>query len=181
MFGLSDRTQYRILEMIPGTLVWTTFILAIALSFLRPLWVVYFIILFDLYWLLRVCYFVFYMAFAWRSYQSDSRRDWFADLQHDCPRWREVYHLIFLPTYCEDLTVIEATVRRLTEVVYDPKRFIVILAGEERDRENFMSHAAIITNRYAGAFHKIIVTIHPANLPDEIPGKGSNLNWAGRR
>src|SRR3989344_845578 len=181
MRRLSSRSKYRILEMIPGVLVWTTFILAVTLSFLKPLWVVYFIIIFDLYWLLRVCYFVFYMILAWRSYSREVKRDWFDDLQREYPRWREMYHLIFLPTYREDLSIIESTIQRLSEVKYDPRRFIIILAGEERDRQNFLKNAAAITERYRHYFHDIIITLHPADLPDEIPGKGSNLNWSGHR
>src|SRR3990167_10480092 len=112
MFKLSDRRKYRLLEMIPAVLVWSTFILAIVLSFVKPLWVVYFIIIFDLYWLMRVSYFVFYMLLAWRSYKRDIARNWFSDLEHEHPDWRRLHHLIFLPTYGEDLEVMETTIKR---------------------------------------------------------------------
>ena len=167
--------------MIPAVLVWSTFILAIVLSFVKPLWVVYFIIIFDLYWLMRVSYFVFYMLLAWRSYKRDIARNWFSDLEHEHPDLRRLHHLIFLPTYGEDLEVMETTIKRLTEVKYDPKQFIIVLAGEERDRQHFEENAAVILSRYRHFFYDIVVTLHPSNLPDEIPGKGSNLNWAGHR
>lgn len=181
MFRLTDRNKYRVLEMIPGSLVWSTFIFAVVLSFVRPAWAVYFIILFDLYWLWRVSYFVFYTTLSWRQYMRDIKRDWFFELQRDYPQWRSIYHLIFLPTYREDLSVIETTLKSLIEAAYDPKRFIVILAGEERDKENFNKVSSYLAQYYRHFFHDFIVTVHPANLPDEIPGKGSNLNWAGQR
>ncbi|OGL87402.1 hypothetical protein A3I40_00170 [Candidatus Uhrbacteria bacterium RIFCSPLOWO2_02_FULL_48_12] len=181
MLTLTDRSKYRILEMIPGMLVWATFILAVTLSFVRPLWAVYFIILFDLYWLWRVSYFVFYTVLSWRLYNREIKRHWFADLERDYPAWRNMYHLIFLPTYREDLSVIEATVKSLTQMAYDPKRFIVILAGEERDAENFAKISSYLADHYRHFFYDLVVTVHPANLPDEIPGKGSNLNWSGHR
>lgn len=58
------------LEMIPGTLVWLTFILAAVLSFWKPLWVMYFIIIFSVYWLFRVFYFIFYLAVSWRRFSG---------------------------------------------------------------------------------------------------------------
>lgn len=162
-------------------MLWTTFLLSVVLSFVRPLWVITFIILFDLYWLLRVCYFIIYMVQAWRSYRLATVRDWYADLERDLPAWRDLYHLIFLPTYQEDFAVLDQTLRHLSQIRYDPKRFIVVLAGEERDRERFERSAELLRDTYEGKFFKFIVTLHPQNLPDEIPGKGSNLNWAGHR
>lgn len=176
----SDRTIYRLLEAVPATLVWTTFVLAIALSFWQPIFVIYFVILFDLYWLLRVCYFVLYISLSWRRYQGAIRRDWWTDLQ-TLPRWRDMYHLIFLPTYKEDIGVLRSTLLRLKETVYDTKRYIVVLAGEERDKEQFLANAETLAQEFAGVFADIVTTVHPKNLPDEIPGKGSNLNWAGHR
>lgn len=179
--AISNRAKYRFLEIIPGVLLWSTFVFSIILSFTRPLWVIIFIILFDLYWLLRVSYFVFYMIHAWRAYRRDSRRDWYFDLKRDLPDWQKIYHLIFLPTYKEDFAVLEATFKGLTQATYDTKKFIVVLAGEERDSERFLAYAAELEEKFGASFGKFIVTLHPANLPDEIPGKGSNLNWAGHR
>src|SRR3989339_1388873 len=56
---------------------------------------------------------------------------------------------------------------------------IVVLAGEERFREQFYSVAKQIENKYANIFHKVIVTLHPSNLKGELAGKGSNLYYAG--
>ena len=167
--------------MIPGGFLWLTFVLSVILSFTNPLWVITFVILFDLYWLLRVCYFIVYTIHAWRSYRRAIARHWFDDLRRDFPDWQKLYHVIFLPTYREDLEVVEATIKHLTEVRYNPKQFIVVLAGEERDRERFERNAAVLTAAYGSCFYKCLVTLHPKDLPNEIPGKGSNLNWAGQR
>ena len=45
-------------ETIPALLVWTTFAMAILLSFVAPIWAIGFIIVFDLYWMYRVLYFM---------------------------------------------------------------------------------------------------------------------------
>jgi cellulose synthase/poly-beta-1,6-N-acetylglucosamine synthase-like glycosyltransferase len=178
---ISNRTKYRLLEMLPGTLVWAVFAFALIASYAWPVAVVTFVILFDVFWLLRVLYFVFYMIVAWRYYQQALRRDWMGDLQREYPQWPEYHHLIFLPTYKETTEVLVQTLQKIKSANYDSSKFIIVLAGEERDRERFQTVVAALQSQFANQFEKIIVTEHPMGLPDEIPGKGSNLNWSGKQ
>ncbi|PIR97170.1 MAG: hypothetical protein COT91_02800 [Candidatus Doudnabacteria bacterium CG10_big_fil_rev_8_21_14_0_10_41_10] len=53
MFLAAKPRLYRFFEMIPGILTWGTFILAVGLSYYKPFYVAIFIILFDIYWLLK--------------------------------------------------------------------------------------------------------------------------------
>jgi len=181
MFNFSDRTKYRFLEILPGTLTWGTFILAIVLSFEVPMVAIVLVILFDLYWLFRVSYFVFYLIQSWGKYRNEINHEWYKELIRDFSKWNEYYHVIFLPTYKEPLSVIETTIKRLIDCHYDSKRMIIVLAGEGRDEQSFNKHADYIISNYQQYFFKIILTIHPVDLPDEIPGKGSNLNWSGHK
>src|SRR3989344_905000 len=116
---ISDRTKYRLLEIMPGGLLWSAFVLAIFFSFVEPIYVIYFVIVFDLFWLFRVSYFVFYLLTSWRLYRREVSTPWFIELQKNHPTWTEYYHLIFFPTYREELSVIEPTFRRLLESDYD--------------------------------------------------------------
>ncbi|MDZ4231411.1 MAG: hypothetical protein U1C52_01325 [Patescibacteria group bacterium] len=45
--------MYRFLEILPGLLVWATLVGMVLGSAYLPVWVAVFIILFDVYWLLR--------------------------------------------------------------------------------------------------------------------------------
>jgi hypothetical protein len=47
-----DRVLYRFLEMVPGVLSWGLLLLLAVMSYFKPVWVAYFIIVFDVYWLL---------------------------------------------------------------------------------------------------------------------------------
>jgi hypothetical protein len=174
-------------EVLPGLLVWGTFILSAVFSFLAPFWVIVFIIVFDLYWLFRVAYFVVFLLFAWHRVRAAERTDWEAKMK-DLPAGRQgmpdaerIHHLIFLPTYKEDASIIRATLKSLRATRFPAKRMIIVLAGEARDHERFAKNAAMLSREFGGAFKAILVTEHPVGLPDEIPGKGSNLNWAGHR
>lgn len=177
---LSKNWRYRLYEIIPATMTWGTFILAIVISFVRPLWVIYFIIIFDLYWLFRVSYFIFYISLSWKQFRRDNKTNWQEKLESEVPGWQKFYHIIFLPTYNESLDILRKTFSSLTESDYPTNKFIIVLAGEERaGREKFLDRAEIIRREFGDKFFRLIVTVHPQDLPDEVPGKGSNINYAG--
>lgn len=176
---ISPYGQHRFLEMIPGGFIWLTFVGAIVLSFLAPTVAMVFIIVFDLYWLFRVVYFVFYLIFSWRAYKREIKVDWMREVRA-LPDWQRIYHLIFLPTYKEGYEILRAALQSLARSTYPTDRMIVVLGGEERDRANFERHAERLQKEFGSAFCRLLVTVHPADLPGEIPGKGSNLHWMGQ-
>jgi len=171
---------HRFWEMLQGILFWSTLALSVILSFVAPVWVIVFIIVFDLFWLFRVVYFVIHLVSAWRDYRATIATDWFAKLS-DVPGADRIHHVVFLPTYREDVEIIRATLRSIRDCRFPNDRIMLVLAGESRDAARFRRNAELIRREFGGVFKKIIVTEHPMGLPDEIPGKGSNLNWAGHR
>lgn len=180
---MSDGYRYgthRFWEMLQGILFWSTLALSIALSFVAPVWVIVFIIVFDLFWLFRVVYFIIHLISAWRAYRVTTSADWFAKLA-GLPGADRTYHVVFLPTYKEEMDIIRGTLRSLRDSRFPNDRIIVVLAGEERDAARFRRNAELARREFGSVFAKIIVTEHPVGLPEEIPGKGSNLHWAGRR
>ena len=58
---------------------------------------------------------------------------------------------------------------------------LLILGGEERDSERFRKNARAIMREFGDSFGRVYVLEHPEDLPDEIPGKGSNMNWCGHQ
>jgi hypothetical protein len=170
----------RVLEIIPGALVWTTLILSVVLSFVKPLWMVYFIIVFDLYWLLRIIYFIPFLLWSWWLYRLALKRDWQRDASN-LSGYSEIRHLVFLPTYKEEKGVVRETLNSLMRCAYPAKQMYIVLAGEERDADNFRAITSELVPQFESHFGGLFTTIHPKNLPDEIPGKGSNLNWSANQ
>lgn len=179
MKKLSDYRKYRILEMIPGTLIWLTFGGVIFISFFRPNWALYFIILLDLYWLIRVIYLLSYLLLAFKKMKSSIRVDWLKKC-YELANWEDIHHLIFYPTYKEPIEVIRSSLTSLKNSNYPLNKFIVVLAGEERDQENFLRIAGSLENEFKDVFFKLLITCHPANIAGELAGKGANINYAGR-
>ena len=70
--------KHRFWEMVPGLLIWGTFLWAIVTSFFAPAVAVIFIIIFDLYWTMRVLYFLIFVVYAYRQYKNAMKIDWLA-------------------------------------------------------------------------------------------------------
>lgn len=164
--------------MLPGSLLWLTFILGLIFSFFAPQIVLYFMILFSLFWLFRVIYFIFYFLVAWKQYQTETKTDWLKEIS-TLPGHEKLYHLIFLPTAKESIDVLRTTFLGLKNSEYDKKKMMVVLAGEGRFEEHFKENAAAIEKEFGQDFYRLIVTVHPDNVPGEIKGKGANAHYAG--
>src|SRR3989339_2009297 len=104
---ISDHFHYRIYEILPGLSIWLTLTLTVFLSILKPLWMIYFIIIFDIYWVLRVLYFALYTILSWRRYYLAIKIDWFSRLRLEIPDWAKKINVVFLPLYNENWWVVK--------------------------------------------------------------------------
>lgn len=175
-----DKKIYRFLEMIPGLLTWSAFILSFVLSFYIPFAVIVFIIIYDLFWVYRIMYFVFYMIVAWIKYRASLRRNWFADVKK-LDNWKRITHAIFLPTYSEPVEVLDQSLEALLKSDYPSETMIVIVGFEERiGKDVYQPKADYLKNKYGNKFKELIITVHPDGLEGEIKAKGANAHWMGQ-
>lgn len=175
---MTEFTKYRILEMLPGGIIWLTFILALVFSFVKPLWVMYFIIVFCVYWLVKIVYLAPYMIYTFFKSRNISRDNWLVKAM-TLDKFKDVYHLLVIPTAGEPIEVLETTFEGLKKSNYPKDRMIVALGGEEKFREDFLPKAEKIKEKYGDLFHKMIITVHPKDIPGELAGKGANGRWIG--
>lgn len=175
----------RFLEIIPGALAWLTLLLVVLLSWGLPAAVSIFIILFDIYWLLKTVYMSFHLRSTYVAMRKNLKTDWLELLKSAPPSqfwapWQNVYHLVIFPFFDEPYEVIRESFESLTKSNYPSEKMLVVLATEAKAGEAARKTAARIEREFSGRFHKFLVTAHPADLPGEIPGKGSNESWAAR-
>lgn len=171
-----ERIFYRLLEILPGFFSWATLILAIILSFLAPVLVAIFIILFDFYWLLKVFYLSFHQISTFLQMKRNLKINWLEKLKN-FKNWQEIYHLIILPVYKEGEEIIEDTLNSLFLADYPKEKLIVILSIEEKAK-NLKEILEKMREKFSNKFFKFLITIHPKNLEGEIAGRGSNSAWA---
>ncbi len=66
----------RFLEIIPGASTWLTLIVLTALAFILPTWIALFLILYDLYWLVRAFYISTYLIASYNQLKVQKGIDW---------------------------------------------------------------------------------------------------------
>jgi hypothetical protein len=170
--------KYRLYEILPGLSIWLTLIVGFILSFVRPLWMIYVIIIFDVYWVLRVAYFSFYTVLSWNRFRLASKIDWFVKLKTEFPAWQEKINVVFLPLYNEEFPVVQATLQAIKNSVYPASKLVIVISGEARKLEHWKKVQGEILGSFANQFADLIFYTHPDGLPGEIPGKGSNIHYA---
>ncbi|MFA5432190.1 MAG: glycosyltransferase family 2 protein [Candidatus Paceibacterota bacterium] len=184
-----ERSLYRFLEMFTGLLSLLLLFLSVILSWKLPVLAAFFIILFDIYWLLRTIYFAFYLKTGYSQMKKNEEEDWLKKIELlgspkngiNVSSWKDIYHLIILPMYREPLEVVESTFNCLLNTDYPKDKMIVVLACEEADKENAREIALRIKEKYGNSFYKFLITCHPVGIEGELAGHGANDAWATQK
>ena len=102
------------------------------------MWISIFIILFDIYWLLKTVFLSFHLRATFTEMKKNMKIDWLAKLEERrTAEWRTgigriFYHLVILPMYDEPYEVVRESFVRLAAAHYPKDKMIVVLALEER-------------------------------------------------
>lgn len=187
MTDTKDRRLYRILEILPGFLSWATLIILLFFSAFKPIWVAYFIIAFDVYWLFLVIYLGINLFAAYLAMKRNIKIDWRDQCKKLPPapannlNWTDIIHLVLFPTYNESLEIIRPSFEALIKDGYPADKMIVVLAIEERAGEPAKERARMIQDEFGHKFKHFLITVHPDNIIGEMKGKGANQAWAARQ
>lgn len=153
-------------------------------SYLVPSWVAIFIICFCFYYLFRIFYFSLHQIFGYFRVKKHIKTNWLKELrtlrQTQNKSWKDIYHLVILPTYKEKEKIIEESLESLVRSDYPKDKIIVVLALEERAGKERLHMAKAVEKKYSDNFLKFLITVHPSNVAGEISGKGSNVAFAGK-
>ncbi|KEF53760.1 uncharacterized protein A1O9_10161 [Exophiala aquamarina CBS 119918] len=86
---------------------------------------------------------------------------------------------IIIPSYKEEVEILEASLRVLASHRYAKTSYDVFLAMEQRD-PNAAAVATSLSHLFKHKFRDLQVTLHPSDIPGEAPGKSSNVSWAAK-
>lgn len=213
---------YRALEILPGVLTWATLLGAVIFSRLIPLAVAIYIILFDVYWVLKAINTALHLLSSFFTLKLHATYDWRErlellpqlpeyklhlqeqidsgrsrrerkDLQRELARlqsldltnrlldYRQIYHLVLLPTAKESVEVLDQSIRSVLESDFPKEQIFLVLATEERNGESGRRIGEILRQRYASKFFRFDVVMHPDGIAGEIRAKGANITFAARQ
>ncbi len=104
-----------------------------------------------------------------------------AAMESEYPKPSAVYHVVIMTAYDEGLETLGPSVEAVKNTTFPNERIIFVLAYEARGGEAIEANAKALEEKYQGVFRDFLLIKHPANLPNEVVGKGPNLTYAGEQ
>ena len=167
----------RALEILPGFVSWFLILFPIWGSFFAPKAVAYYVIIFAVYWLYRSFSLAIFATISHFKIRAFSKYDHIPELKKDFPKkWKEIHHIIVIPTYQEPLKTLERTLKGLSKQTFPQKNLHIMLSFEEREGKEADEKAEYLKKKYGKIFAHLWTTKHP-DIPGEIKGKSSNTCW----
>lgn len=200
--------HYRFFEILPGTLSWTLLALPLILSFINVTAAVTFVLLYLLVFFVRSLAYTSRALMGYRVMKQQMKLNWLglvADLEAgevtgkkiNRPKWHlnnlkwnqkrsdahkpsQIVHAIIIATVNESREVLEPTIQAVLASEYDPSKFILVIAYEERAGKEAEDRVRTLIDLYGDKFRHAMMVKHPAGVEGELVGKGANISHAGR-
>lgn len=140
---------------------------------------------FFLYWMLRSYSVAIACVIGLRRLRRWAATDWRARYarwhvwHRGAEPWTWPRHMVIIPNYREDEDELARTLDSLAGQA-NADQLVVVLAMEARE-SGAAAKAERLIARYGDGFNHCFFTLHPADLPMDTPGKGSNEAWAARQ
>lgn len=182
-FRLRHARFYRLAEIFPGLLVWTTMIGMSILAYFFPVPIAALMIVYVLSWLVRSIRFSYFLLRSYPAFLRSMKTPWQQKIAVDpvlAKRAGEVRHVILAATYKEEFETLDRALALLARSTFPHEQIIFVLATEARDHDHASKVAAQLKKKFGNEFLDFIITEHPAAIEGEIKGKGTNISWAGR-
>lgn len=94
--------------------------------------------------------------------------------------WREIIHVVMLPTAGETAEVIEPAIQSVADANFPNRQIVILLATEEREAPaHRLKKVEYLKNKFSGTFRDFIVTTHIVSA-GEMKCKASNATFAAK-
>lgn len=204
-----DRSKrYRFYEILPGALSWSFLALPIVLSLINATLAAVFIIAYLLTYFARAVGVSVRALQGHHLVEQHKKTDWLQLLDEvengkiapharKRPKWHytnvarlketpcvvkpsDIIHVAMIATYNESREVLEPTIQAVINSEYDIKKIMLVIAYEQRGGAETKKIVDDLVAEYGKHFYVAMAVEHPADIPDEIIGKGGNITYAGR-
>ncbi len=201
--------HYRFFEILPGALSWSLIFLPLILSYLYVNLAIFFILAYLLIFVVRSVGYDIRAIGGYFTLKQQLKLDWM-ELMNDVdggspsdkkitrPKWhidnlervktfskiylpRNIQHIVIIATYNESRAILEPTIKSIINSSYSSKNIILVIAYEARAGKPSEENIFNLKKDYRDSFKDLLAIKHPAGLPDEIIGKGSNITYAGQQ
>jgi hypothetical protein len=199
---------YRFFEILPGALTWTLLFLPLVLSFVNVKLATFFILFYVLIYFTRSLAVNIRAVAGHRMLKRYRKIDWnvlnaevesgeVAATTDPRPSWHintlvrlqvrpsaikpsQLYHALIVASVNETREVLQPTIEAIINSEFDKKKVILVFAYEGRAGRQAEDRIHGLLAEYKHHFHHAMAVRHPANIPNEVIGKGGNVTFAGR-
>lgn len=181
----SLRLQRRLLEIFPGLTMWIALLAPFVFSFIYPVAVGIFIILFDLYWIYKALITGYHTVVGYVKMRHDMKINWkkkLIDLKPDSTTIDpdKIYNAIILATSKENIEILRPSVASIAQADYPMDKIIFVLATEGRFPEHAAKNTEILKKEFGNKFKAFLISKHPDGIVGEMKAKGANVTWAAK-
>ena len=173
----------RVLDAIPGFLVWVALFFCIASAVAFPRTLLLIAALVGIYSALRFLLAGIANFIGLRQISQWEKIDWYdyylKNQTEQALAWDDVKHIVIIPNYKEPLPILRRTLNNLKAQHEAQKRLIIVLAMEAGEA-GCVEKAEQLRNEFRADFHAVYYTVHPRGLPGEMQCKSANESWAVR-
>jgi hypothetical protein len=99
---------------------------------------------------------------------------------HSAPRAQDIYQAVIIAMYNEQYETLLPTIQAIADSSFDQKRIMVVLAYEQRGGPATKSVVNKLQQTFQDTFLHFYIVEHPADLANEVQGKGGNITYAGK-
>lgn len=142
------------------------------------------IVAFFVYWLIRSyavaisCVIGLRRIKQWEGFDWPARYRIWTESHRETAPWDWPRHMVIIPNYKESEESLSRTLDAIAGQA-NAGQLVLVMAMEARET-GARAKAARLVMRYRTRFADMFATYHPAGLPSETAGKGSNEAWAAR-
>ena len=188
---LSQHTQQRLLEILPGALTWFALLVPVVAAFAirlndpGMLWILGLgAVLLDAYWLVRTTVTVRGVRQTLKALEATEVIDWWqrcqeleGSLPQGVPAPSEVVQCALIPTYTESYDVLRATVAALVAQNYPEHLRVCAIITRETDLGG-IENVTRLREEFAGSF-RLFLHIKDPLLPGIVVGKSAAMAYGG--
>lgn len=116
----------------------------------------------------------------WCNTKHKQLLDEMKHLPADYPKVSSIYNAVIIATYNETIETLRPTIDAVANTTFPNEKIILVIAYEERGGEAIKNTVEILKKEFSDKFFHFQLVMHPKDLPNEVPGKGGNITYAGK-
>lgn len=189
---VSDKFVQRILEIIPGLLIWIFLLSPVWLGLSFPYFIINIFVVLSVYWVYRAFMLSIGTVLGYLKVRNALKKDWLQEClslnKSELPNSQTLpkdgllpKQLIVIANYGEDYDVVKRSINALINQNYPIELIYLAVSIEERKAKkdtDYAKRGEYLQRDFGHIFKdRLFFFVHPSNIPGEAIGAAANRSW----